>query len=150
MYPHQMEIGHKLRELREAKHLSQADIHQKTGLLRNYTSRVENGFTVPSVETLEKYAYALGIPLYRFFTEGEAVRVPKLPVSRQSAWQVGGKHREELRLFAKAFNHMDARSRRVLLSLAQEMARRHDPPRRIKSKDRKRNPQAGVRPRVRL
>jgi transcriptional regulator with XRE-family HTH domain len=100
-------------------------------------SRVENGFTVPSVETLEKYAYALGIPLYRFFTEGGAIRAAKLPASRESAWQVDGEHREELRLFAKAFNHMDARSRRVLLSLAQQMARRHDPPRRIRSKDKK-------------
>jgi transcriptional regulator with XRE-family HTH domain len=132
-----MEIGQKLRELREAKHLSQADIRQKTGLLRNYTSRVENGFTVPSVETLEKYAYALGIPLYRFFTNGEAVRAPTLPASRESAWQVGGKHRQELRLFDNAFKYIDERSRRVLLSLAQEMARRHDPPRRIKSKDKK-------------
>lgn len=133
-----MEIGQKLRELREAKDLSQGDIHKKTGLLRNYTSRVENGFTVPSVETLEKYAYALGIPLYRFFANGEATHAPALPASREPAWQLGGKHREELRLFAKAFKHMDEGSRRVLLSLAQEMARRHDPPRRIKSKGKKR------------
>jgi transcriptional regulator with XRE-family HTH domain len=100
VYSRRMEIGQKLRELREAKHLSQADIHQKTDLLRNYTSRVENGFTVPSVETLEKYAYALGVPLYRFFTEGEVIRPRKLPSSRESAWQVGRKHRQELRLFA--------------------------------------------------
>jgi len=48
-----MEIGQKLRQLREEKNLSQGDIEQKTGLFRCYTSRVENGYTVPSVETLE-------------------------------------------------------------------------------------------------
>src|SRR5580698_8876406 len=74
-----MEIGRRLRALREAKHLSQGDIEKKTGLLRCYTSRVENGYTVPSVDTLEKYARALQVPLYRFFTEGETVKGLDLP-----------------------------------------------------------------------
>jgi len=60
-----MEIGQRIRELHESKNLSQGDIEKRTGLLRCYTSRVENGHTVPSVETLEKYARALQIPLYR-------------------------------------------------------------------------------------
>jgi transcriptional regulator with XRE-family HTH domain len=62
-----MEIGRRLRELRESRKLSQGDIEVRTGLLRCYTSRVENGHTVPSVETIEKYANALGIPLFAFF-----------------------------------------------------------------------------------
>ena len=49
-----MEVGRKLRELRQARHLSQGDIEKKVGLLRCYTSRIENGMTIPSVETLEK------------------------------------------------------------------------------------------------
>ena len=53
-----MVIGERLRELRKAKNLSQGDIEKRTGMLRCYTSRVENGHTVPSVETLEKYASA--------------------------------------------------------------------------------------------
>jgi len=68
-----MEIGQKLRELREAKRLSQGDIQQKTGLLRCYTSRVENGYTVPSVETLEKFA-RLGnssVSVLRWWRESE-------------------------------------------------------------------------------
>jgi transcriptional regulator with XRE-family HTH domain len=48
-----MEFGRKLRELREEKHLSQRDIEKKIGLFRNYTSRVENGMTIPSIENLE-------------------------------------------------------------------------------------------------
>jgi transcriptional regulator with XRE-family HTH domain len=133
-----MEIGQKLHELREGMHLSQEDIGKRAGLLQCYVSRVERGRTIPNVETLEKYAHALGIPLYRFFTNGEDVPAPTLPASRESAWQVSGKHRKEQRLFAKAFKHMDAGGRKVLLILAQEMARRHDLPRRIKSKDKKR------------
>ena len=123
VYCHRMEFGRKLRELREVKRLSQGDIEKKTGLHRSYTSRVENGMTVPSIENLEKYAHALGIPLYRFFTNGEAVSAPKLPTTKgQSAWPVGAKHRHELRLFAKAFKRMDRRSQKLLLQLAQKMA----------------------------
>ncbi|HET8921866.1 MAG TPA: helix-turn-helix transcriptional regulator [Candidatus Acidoferrum sp.] len=57
-----MVIGDRLRELREAKSLSQGDIEKRTGLLRCYISRVENGHTVPAVETLEKIGYMLRIP----------------------------------------------------------------------------------------
>jgi len=49
-----MEIGRKLRQLREDKNLSQGDLEERTGLLRCYTSRVENGYTVPSVGTLAR------------------------------------------------------------------------------------------------
>jgi transcriptional regulator with XRE-family HTH domain len=66
-----MQIGQRLRELRESKRFSQGDIEKRTGLFRCYVSRVENGHTVPSVETLEKFARALKIPLYRLFHEGE-------------------------------------------------------------------------------
>jgi transcriptional regulator with XRE-family HTH domain len=83
-----MEIGAKLRELRIAKNLSQGDIQKRTGLFRCYTSRVENGYTVPTVETLEKYATALEIPLYRLFTEEGSVKMPKLrqPKDDSSSW----------------------------------------------------------------
>ena len=72
-----MVIGDRLRELREAKNLSQGDIEKRTGLFRCYTSRVENGHTVPSVETLEKYASALEIPLYKlFYDDTEPLQKP--------------------------------------------------------------------------
>jgi len=70
-------IGERLRVLREEKKLSQGDIEKKTGLLRCYISRVENGHTVPNVETLEKFARALEIPMYKLFYDGE--EPPKLP-----------------------------------------------------------------------
>lgn len=66
-----MMIGERLRAIRESKNLSQGDIEKRTGLIRCYTSRVENGHTVPSIETLAKFAHALDVPLYRFFYDGD-------------------------------------------------------------------------------
>ena len=90
-----MIIGDRLREMREEKKLSQGDIEKRTGLLRCYISRVENGHTVPAIETLEKLARALECPLYQLFYEGE--EPPKLPnlLKRKSsddiAWGSTGK-----------------------------------------------------------
>lgn len=84
-----MMIGRRLRELRESKNLSQGDLEKRTGCLRCYTSRVENGHTVPSIETLEKYARALEIPMYRFFYKGDKPPdKPKLPLAqnRSDSW----------------------------------------------------------------
>jgi transcriptional regulator with XRE-family HTH domain len=58
-----MIIGQRLRQIREEKKISQGDIERKTGLLRCYISRVENGHTVPTVETLQKFAHALEVPI---------------------------------------------------------------------------------------
>ena len=65
-------IGERLRAIRDSKNLSQGDIEKRTGMLRCYTSRVENGHTVPSIETLAKFAQALDVPLYQIFYDGEA------------------------------------------------------------------------------
>jgi len=67
-----MIIGDRLRLLREHKKLSQGEIEKRTGLLRCYISRVENGHTVPAVETLEKFARALEVPLYQLFYEAKS------------------------------------------------------------------------------
>jgi transcriptional regulator with XRE-family HTH domain len=72
-----MVIGDRLKTLRETKNLSQGDIEKRTGLLRCYVSRVENGHTVPSVETLEKFARALDLPLYQLMFDGD--KPPALP-----------------------------------------------------------------------
>ena len=62
-----MKIGTTIRAYRLQKGLSQGDIEKKTGLLRCYLSRVENGHTVPSLETLAKIAEAMEIALADFF-----------------------------------------------------------------------------------
>jgi transcriptional regulator with XRE-family HTH domain len=114
-----MLIGEKLRALREAKNLSQGDIQKRTGLIRCYTSRVENGHTIPSVETLEKYARALEIPLYQLFYEGKKPARDALPASasRHSSEKIEG-----FGPFAKAFQRLDDKDRGLLLVLANQMA----------------------------
>jgi transcriptional regulator with XRE-family HTH domain len=126
-----MLINERLRELREAKNLSQGDIEKRTGLLRCYTSRVENGHTVPNVETLEKYARALEVPLYMLFHDGtaptEKLDLPKplLKTITQSLWGARGQETRELRLFAKAISRMNDRERGLLLHMASKMAFRN-------------------------
>jgi transcriptional regulator with XRE-family HTH domain len=123
-----MVIGQRLRELRESKNLSQGDIEQQTGLHRCYTSRVENGHTVPSIETLEKYARALEIPLYQFFYDGEEPpEKPKLPPATKSEamWGTKGNERDELRKFARLFSRMNDQQRTLLLGMAQHIERRN-------------------------
>ena len=88
-----MIIGDRLREMREAKQFSQCDIEKRTGLLRCYISRVENGHTVPAIETLEKMARALEIPMYQFFYDSdEPPNVLNLPKGKSSDENTVGQH----------------------------------------------------------
>ncbi len=66
-----MVIGDRLRALREKKKFTQGDIEKRTGLRRAHISSVENGRTVQTVETLEKLARALAVPMYQLFYDGE-------------------------------------------------------------------------------
>lgn len=65
-----MNIGETIRNYRLQKGMSQGDIEKRTGLLRCYLSRVENGHTVPSLDTLAKIATAMDLPLAQFFSNG--------------------------------------------------------------------------------
>jgi transcriptional regulator with XRE-family HTH domain len=123
-----MIIGERLRALRDEKKLSQGDIEKKTGLLRCYVSRVEHGHTVPSVETLEKMARALEIPMYKLFYESE--EPPKLPnlLKRKSAedilWGSSGGDANMLAKFCRLFGRMKDDDRNMLFFMAQKMAKR--------------------------
>ena len=124
-----MIIGDRLRELREQKQLSQGDIEKRTGLLRCYLSRVENGHTVPAVETLEKLARALEIPLYQLFYDGEEPpKMPNLPkrtTAEDIAWGNSGKDAKILGQFRRLLAKTDEKNQRILLYMAQKMARTH-------------------------
>jgi transcriptional regulator with XRE-family HTH domain len=99
-----MIIGDRIRTMREEKKLSQGDIEKRTRLLRCYISRVENGHTVPAIETLEKIARALECPLYQSFYEGEEPpKLPNLPKRKSLndvAWAVLEKRRVTSKTFA--------------------------------------------------
>jgi len=120
-------IADRLRTLREEKKFSQGDIEKRTGLLRCYISRVENGHTVPAIETLEKMARALEVPLYQLFYDGEEPpELPDLP-KRKSAgendWGSSGKDARFLAKFRRLVGRMDEGDRKLLLHMAQKMAR---------------------------
>jgi len=119
-------IGDRLRTMREEKHFSQGDIEKKTGLLRCYISRVENGHTVPAIETLEKMARALEVPMYQLFYDGE--EPPKLPnllkrkTSEDIAWGSSGKDSRFLNKLRRLLGKAEEADRKLLLYLAQKMA----------------------------
>jgi transcriptional regulator with XRE-family HTH domain len=107
-------------------HLSQGDIEKRTGLLRCYISRVENGHTVPAVETLEKFARALEVPLYQLFYDGE--KSPQLPdllkrkTSDDIAWGSSGRNAMYLHKLRKCLSKTADRNRKILFSVAQKLA----------------------------
>jgi transcriptional regulator with XRE-family HTH domain len=121
-----MVIADRLRELRESKNLSQGDIEKRTGLLRCYISRVENGHTVPAVATLEKMARALEVPLYQLFYDGDAP--PKLPnllkrkTSEDIVWGSSGKHAMYLHKLVKCLSKAADADRKLIMVVAQKMA----------------------------
>jgi transcriptional regulator with XRE-family HTH domain len=123
-----MIIGERLRDLREEKKLSQGDIEKRTGLLRCYISRVENGHTVPAIETLEKMARALEVPMYQLFYEGEEPpQVPNLfkrKSPNEEAWGSSGKNARFLSKLRRVLGKVNEGDRKLLLHMAQKMAHR--------------------------
>lgn len=123
-----MLIGDRLRAIREAKGLSQGDIEERSGLKRSYISRVENGHTVPSLETLEKLARALEVPLYQLFYEGKRPRelfhLRERKTAGEIAWGSSGKEARILARFRRLFARMNESKRQLLLHVAKKMARR--------------------------
>jgi len=122
-----MVIGDRLRELREEKKLSQGHIEKRTGLLRCYISRVENGHTVPAVATLEKMARALEIPLYKLFYDGD--KPAKAPAvfdqksSNDDLWGNSGKDAKYLKQLCRLLGKASEQDRKLVLYTLQKMAR---------------------------
>ena len=119
-------MGDRLRELREAKKMSQGDIEKRTGLLRCYISRVENGHTVPAIETLEKLARALEIPMYQLFYDGdkppELPNLPKRKTADDIAWGSSGKNAVFLHKLRKCLSKAEETDRKLIMVMAQKMA----------------------------
>jgi transcriptional regulator with XRE-family HTH domain len=123
-----MLIGTRLRQLREQKHMSQGDIENRTGLLRCYISRVENGHTVPSLETLERFAAVLDVPLYMLFYPGEEVPPTPSLTPRKTLEEIAadnartGEDAQFLLKLKNVLTRLAEPDRDVLLSLAKRLA----------------------------
>jgi transcriptional regulator with XRE-family HTH domain len=119
-----MIVGERLRVLREQKKLSQGDIEKKTGLLRCYISRVENGHTVPAIETLEKVARALEMPLYQVLYDGD--KPPREPIHKDSKeWGSSGKDARYLRKLCGLLSKMNQADRELFVDFVQNMTRKN-------------------------
>ncbi len=111
-------IGRRLRIVRIEKGMSQGDIEKRTGLLRSYLSRVENGHTIPSVGTLRKISAALGV------STAELLDSPEND-SRATERFLGDKRQARFwNLMRKYVPAVAERDRRILLGLARRMAKK--------------------------
>jgi transcriptional regulator with XRE-family HTH domain len=110
-----MNIGTTIRAHRLQKGLSQGDIEKKTGLLRCYLSRVENGHTVPSLDTLAKIAGALDLPISQFFMEDSLNRQTSL----QKLTDEELKFLTQIRRYSANLNESD---RKLLLAMVKKFS----------------------------
>jgi transcriptional regulator with XRE-family HTH domain len=119
-----MIIGERLRQLRKQKNMSQGDVGEKTGLMPAYISRVENGHTVPSVATLEKFAQALEIRIYELFYDGEEppALISGMPLKAAPFWGSGGEDAAMLAQFRRTFSNLDEKERRFVLAMARKLS----------------------------
>ena len=120
-----MIIGDRLREMREAKQLSQGDIEKRTGLFRSYISRIEHNHSVPNMENLEKIARALEVPLYQLFYDGEEPPKPPILPKRKSdgiAWGSSGKDGRFLSKLRRLLGKSSDGDRKLVMHMAQKMA----------------------------
>lgn len=110
-----MDIGKRIRTLREAKGLSQGDIEKRSGLLRSYISRVEGGYTAPSLTTLDKFAKALEVESYQLLFSGGHPLAPRVPSQSSQS--------KSMRKLAKYFENMSTANRKLVLTLASKLSR---------------------------
>jgi len=126
-----MIIGDRLRILREQRHMSQGDIEKRTGLLRCYLSRVENGHTVPAIETLEKLAHALELPLYQLLYDGDQPPRSEVPAAwkerRSAGWGSSGRDYRYMRKLQSLLGKMQDADRQLIMFTLQQMVRRQKP-----------------------
>lgn len=111
-----MDIGKRIRAVREAKGLSQGDIERRSGLLRSYISRVEGGYTAPSLPTLEKFAKSLEVEPYQLLFPGGHPRPARLP--EQTGVSKAAKK------LVKLFDSLSTADRNLLVSMAGRLAKR--------------------------
>ena len=112
-----MNIGETIRNFRLQKGMSQGDIEKRTGLLRCYLSRVENGHTIPSLDTLAKIATAMDVPLANFFAESGSNGDGNKAVPQLSEDEV--RFLTQIRRYSSGLNDSD---RKLVLAMVKKMA----------------------------
>ncbi len=123
-----MVIGDRLKTLRESKNLSQGDVEKRTGLLRCYVSRVENGHTVPSLDTLEKFAGSLEVPLYHLMFDGDKPPAPPKSIKQRTDKSLESSRSGQLLMhkLVPLLAKMSQDDRNLILFMAGRVAKRRD------------------------
>jgi transcriptional regulator with XRE-family HTH domain len=132
-----MNIGKRIRKLREEKGLTQTEVAKRTGLLPSYVSRIEGNRTNPEIPMLERIAAALDLRLYQFFFEGHG-QPEELPLFKRMKKHQRDTEWAELQKFGKLLARMSDRNRAMLFGVAQHLAKRSARSRRARS--RRKNP----------
>jgi transcriptional regulator with XRE-family HTH domain len=119
-------IGARIRDLRKEKGLSQGEVERRTGMLRCYICRIETGHNLPSLETIERFASALDVPLYRFFQDSAHEPESTVEPSLSSSLPDAGSDTEAyfLRKLSSAWIQLGDFERRFLISMARQLATR--------------------------
>jgi transcriptional regulator with XRE-family HTH domain len=110
-----MNIGETIRNFRLQKGMSQGDIEKRTGLLRCYLSRVENGHTIPSLDTLAKIASAMDVALAQFFADGATPEGKAMPQLSEDEVRF----LTQIRRYSSGLNDSD---RKLVLAMVKKMA----------------------------
>lgn len=119
-----MIVGDRLKAIREMKNMSQGDIEERTRLLRCYISRVENGHTVPAIETLEKMARAMEVPLYQIFCDSQNGQPEELKLPKAASVKLSGKDASLISRLSRLVSRMDDKDKRLLVGMAHKLAAR--------------------------
>ncbi len=123
-----MILSQRLRSIREQKNMTQGDIQARSGLKRSYVSRLEHGRTIPSLETLEKFAQALEVPLYQFFYEGEepptAASLPQAVQVGSDNWGFNGDSARYVHRLGNLLRRISENDRKMLVHFASQLIRR--------------------------
>ncbi len=115
----EMNLGEAIKNIRQAKGLSQGEMQKRTGILRSYLSRVENGHTIPSLATLQRLASAMGVTLADFFSPDGKPSAESLAVAAAQANDPASQHLAELKTLLP---QLTTQQRDQLLDMVKDMA----------------------------
>lgn len=113
-------IGERIREIRQLRKLTQDDLEERTGLVRSYISRIETGITEPALESIEKLARSLDVPLWYLFygTDEEFDEEPTTDL-----WGTQGRDRIRLKKLKRLLRKVSPDDQILLLEFAGQLAK---------------------------
>lgn len=83
----ELQLGTRIRALRQARHLTLRDVAERAGVTESFLSQVERDVTSPSIATVQRIARALDLSIGQLFAEDhETGRVVRREARRRVAY----------------------------------------------------------------